>query len=388
MDSKTSSSAKQPRRNPGVRVTECAVLLHTHDPNTQDALQKHSDYCGAYRDEVDAVNYLKRLITQDPCLAKPHGQIIDLTSELKPRKSYASINDFLEDKESLDAIFSGGNYSSCWLSLFTSSMIVRSEWRLAPNIKVSLNKACQTFHIEEKSLYINHKTTKSRRPQHRIMDEFEPTIRLVSSLPLSNLPHYHFWAVVVKTVSPDNALDSHTWLSAIFLLRIDAIEHLSKLIKTTSPVGYRSGVDYLALNALGEIYSPAGEYLGDGYELITVDGWTRMSWMQVVPWELVLPPWLTNWDEGVAVNQQNQENAASNTQPTAPTAPVTTTLRPLQPSTSNSQPTNAGNVDSSGGAPETTPSRKPGRVVPKSDEKPRPGSGKKKKNKGRLPSNF
>lgn len=89
-------------------ITEYAVLLYTHDPRSRQ--RKHSHYCGSFMDEANAVAYLKRLTKEDPELARPGSRVVDMTSELNPQKTYGSVEQFLEDKESLDVIYSGGQY--------------------------------------------------------------------------------------------------------------------------------------------------------------------------------------------------------------------------------------------------------------------------------------
>lgn len=104
MDSRTESSTRKPNRTDGEWMTEYVVLQHVHDPRTSKHYEKHSTCCGAFRHEVDAVGYVKRLTDQD----KSQSPIVDLTSQVSPPKSYKHIGKFLKDKESLDLILSGG----------------------------------------------------------------------------------------------------------------------------------------------------------------------------------------------------------------------------------------------------------------------------------------
>ncbi|KAK4497467.1 hypothetical protein PRZ48_011918 [Zasmidium cellare] len=110
MESRKPSSDSKPARSYGVVVTEYVVLQHIHDPDTQPGIQKHSQYCAAFRNEVDAVDYIKRLVSQDVDHVRSPSPITDLTSEIEPPRSYRTIDDFLEGKEALDTIYSGGKY--------------------------------------------------------------------------------------------------------------------------------------------------------------------------------------------------------------------------------------------------------------------------------------
>lgn len=109
MEDQGASSSQTAPRSSGKWTTEYVVLLHIHDP-AQEEQQKHSKYCGAFREEIHAVNHVKRLVAQDPRLARSHIEFVDLTSQLTPQKPYKNITRFLADKEALDLIYSGGQY--------------------------------------------------------------------------------------------------------------------------------------------------------------------------------------------------------------------------------------------------------------------------------------